>query len=72
MHTFVSSNGYRFHHNGDFSGPTHIYIPEYNKTVYISTRALLEFAQYFLDCKFDSTFDYIEDDIYNPIKEEEI
>ena len=72
MHTFLSSNGYVFHHNGDFSGPTYIFVPEYKKEFVISTKALVEFAQHFIDDQFDAAFDYIEDDIYDPIKKEEI
>lgn len=72
MHTFESSNGYHFHHNGDYSGPTYITIDGREDEIIMSTRALIEFSRYVINNLVDYKLDDVEYDVYNPIEKNEI
>lgn len=56
MHTFSSSNGYRFHHNGDFSGNVIITHKDDDK-IEIDGKALVEYAYFIVQSLFEDKID---------------
>lgn len=58
MHTFSASNGYRFHHNGDFSGDV-IITHKNDDEIEIDGKALIEYAHFIIQSLFEDKIDEI-------------
>lgn len=56
MHTFSSSNGYYFHHNGDFSGNV-IITHKNDDEIEIDGKALIEYAHFIIQSLFEDKLD---------------
>lgn len=56
MHTFSSSNGYCFHHNGDFSGNV-IITHKNDDEIEIDGKALVEYAYFIIQSLFEDKLD---------------